>query len=88
VLGYAVNWKPACAPGDHGSKDNGKGPFEKDRYSIFYLCVCIYGNMCFGGPEEDVKSPVVGIKAVVSCALWVLGPEPGSSVRSASTFNC
>lgn len=54
------------------------------------MCVYVYDRMCVGiyrGQKRLLDSLELETQAAVSCLMWVLGIEPGFSVKAASVLN-
>lgn len=49
--------------------------------------VCAHKCKCLRRPEEDIRSPEVGIQVAVSHPMWMLDIELRSSARAICTFN-
>ena len=46
---------------------------------VHVLCVCVYPCACAQGGERHPIALELEVQAVVSCLMWVLGIELGSS---------
>lgn len=53
-------------------------------------CVCGYVNITpvLRVQKDMSDASALGLQAVVSCPMWLLGTQLRSSVRAVSAFNC
>lgn len=47
---------------------------------------CMYG--CWRRPDEGVGATEAGVASGMSCPVWVLGPELGSSGKAGTVLKC